>query len=430
MTNFKTSEGHLFNTKHFIIYLFKWTICAVIIGIPIGCASALFLYLLEQATTLRNLHPSLLYLLPLGGLFVGLLYHYYGGRANKGNNLLIEEYYAPTNVIPFKMAPLVLLGTIITHLFGGSAGREGTAVQMGGAIADQLSRLIKLTTTERKTLLLMGISAGFASVFGTPLAGILFAFELMHFRKVHYSVLFPSILVAFIANATCSFWGIVHSHYIVSLIPSINFLLLLKIGIAGILFGLTAWLFIKTTEHIAIISSTYLTYPPIKPFIGAIIFILAITIIGDYQYLGLGLPTLSDAFIHSQGGEVFILKLLLTALTLGVGFKGGEVTPLFFIGATLGSFLAPYFNLEISFLAALGFIGVFAGATKTPIACIVMGLELFGVALFPYLTIAVLLAYLTSGARTIYSAQKTTRFHSYINHIKNNTFTSQKKQIK
>ncbi|MDR2224208.1 MAG: chloride channel protein [Flavobacteriaceae bacterium] len=430
MINFKTSEGHLFTTNSFFTYLFKWIILAIFIGIPIGSASALFLYLLAEVTNLRNLHPYLLYFLPIGGFIVGLYYHYYGDTANKGNNLLIEEYYAPQKTIPFKMAPMVLFGTLITHLFGGSAGREGTAVQMGGAIADQISSFIKLTKVERKAILLMGISAGFASVFGTPFAGILFAFELMHFKQVPYKTIFPTVLVAFIAHITCNLWGISHSHYSVYSIPDITFLLLIQLIGGGILFGLATLLFIKATEHIALLSSKYIKYPPLRPFIGAIVFIGIITLIGDYRYLGLGLPTLSDSFIHNQGGEVFILKLLLTALTLGVGFKGGEVTPLFFIGATLGSFLAPYFSLEVSFVAALGFIAVFAGATKTPVACAIMGAELFGISMIPYLVLIVLVAYTSSGTQTIYKSQQVTRFHSYIIHIKNKAFTSLKKPIK
>lgn len=394
-----------FSFKTIFLYLIKWTFISTIAGGLIGSASALFLFLLETVTDIRTDSPFLLYFLPLGGLMVGLIYYYWGNSANKGNNLLIDEYHTPTTIIPFKMAPLVLFGTLVTHLFGGSAGREGTAVQMGGAIADQFSKLLKLTISDRKTIILIGVSAGFASVFGTPLAGTLFALELMLVGKIKYKLLYPVFVAAVIAHISCLAWGITHTTYHIDSIPNFTPLLIVKLLFAATFFGIASILFVKTTDFWTDLFKKYISFPPLRPFVGAILFIVLILTIGSDKFLGLGVPTIVDSFNHHQEWSVFLLKILFTGLTLGAGFKGGEVTPLFFIGATLGSFLAVYLNLPISFLAALGFVAVFSGATKTPWACTLMGIELFGVDAAIYICLTCIVAFILSGKHRIYKSQ-------------------------
>lgn len=402
MSTYKKTKNFLF---HHPSKPFLWLFLSLVVGGLIGTSSAIFLSILDYVTTTRMEHPLLLLGLPLGGLFVGVLYHYVGGSANKGNNLLIQEYHHPVERIPFKMASLVLVGTWITHLFGGSAGREGTAVQMGGAIADQFTRIFKLATNERQVLLLMGISGGFASVFGTPLAGTLFALELMVVGRSKYNHILPLFLTALVSHFVCLAWGINHTVYTVDLIPSLTLLTLLKISLAGVLFGLTAILFVKSTDTVAHWTGKWIFYPPLRPFIGGLAFLGVFYLVQDSRFLGLGIETLVDSFTHSQAYSVFLLKILFTALTLGTGFKGGEVTPLFFIGATLGSFLALYLQLPIGFVASLGFVAVFAGATKTPLACIFMAGELFGSEVLIYAALACLLAYRVSGKHSIYKFQ-------------------------
>lgn len=400
------------STKTLLSYFLKWTVISTIAGSLIGSASALFLFLLETVTDLRIDTPILLYFLPLGGLIVGLVYYYWGGDANRGNNLLIDEYHSPTQTMPLKMAPLVLIGTLITHLFGGSAGREGTAVQMGGAIADQFTKYFKISHQDRQTIILIGVSAGFASVFGTPLAGTLFALELMLVGRVKYQSLYPVLIAALIAHFTCLAWGISHTVYLIDSIPNFSLLLLLKLIFAAATFAIAAILFVKTTDLWSVLFKKYIAFPPLRPFVGAIIFIALILTIGNNTYLGLGVPTIAASFDVSQEWNVFLLKILFTGLTLGAGFKGGEVTPLFFIGAALGSFLALYLNLPISFLAALGFVSVFSGATKTPWACTFMGIELFGADVAIYIALTCIVAFMLSGKHTIYKSQ---RFTSAIN---------------
>ena len=396
-------------TKDFLLHHlskpFLWLFMSVVIGGLVGTSSALFLFILDWVTATRMEHPLWLLGLPLGGLFVGVLYHYMGGTANKGNNLLIQAYHHPAESIPLKLAPLVLVGTWITHLFGGSAGREGTAVQMGGAIAAQFMRLFKLGTFDRQALLLMGISGGFASVFGTPLAGALFALELMVVGRIQYKHMLPVVATAFLSHWVCLSWGISHTVYTVDVLPDFDLLTLLKVCLAGLLFGFTAIVFVKATDTVAHWTTKVIVYPPLRPFIGGIVLLGLYWMIRDPRFLGLGIETIVDSFAHTQAYSVFLLKILFTALTLGTGFKGGEVTPLFFIGATLGSFLGIYLQVPIGFLAALGFVAVFAGATKTPLACICMAGELFGGEILIYAALACFLAYRISGKHGIYKFQ-------------------------
>ena len=343
--------------------------------------------------------------MPFGGLLVGLSYYYWGESVVKGNNLLLEEYEKPKKVIPFKMAPLVLLGTLLTHLFGGSAGREGTAVQMGGAIADQFTKLFNLDNSERKILIILGISAGFASVFGTPLAGALFALEVLYFSKISYKSIPLSFLTAYIAYFTLEFWQVKHTHYSIPILPEMSFTTLFWIIPASILFGLAAMLFSRSTHFWNHLFSKTILFPPLRPFVGGIILAVAIYGIGTTKYIGLGIPEIVDSFSNPNASYDFILKILFTGFTLGAGFKGGEVTPLFFVGATLGSALSIVIPLPIALLAGMGFVAVFSGATHTPIACTVMGMELFGLESGIFIGIACVIAYFTSGSVGIYNAQ-------------------------
>lgn len=390
--------------KTTILLSLKWIFICVLIGFFSGSASAFLLVALEWAAEYRGQNNWIIWLLPIGGLLIGLSYHYYGSTAVRGNNLLLEEYETPKKKIPLKMAPLVLFGTIITHLFGGSAGREGTAVQMGGSIADQFTGLFKLDSSDRRTIIILGISAGFASVFGTPLAGALFALEVLYFSKVSYKSMILSFLVAFIAYYTVEIWQVKHTHYSIPIVPDINLNILLWIIPISILFGLAAMLFSRSTHFWGTLFAK-IQYPPLRPFVGGIVFAVAIYFIGTTKYLGLGVPIIVDSFSTASENYDFLAKILFTGFTLGAGFKGGEVTPLFFIGATLGSALSLFVPLPIALLAGMGFVAVFSGATHTPIACTVMGIELFGIQSGAYIGLACFIAYLASGSIGIYHSQ-------------------------
>ncbi|MFV5695726.1 voltage-gated chloride channel family protein [Flavobacterium sp. LB3P122] len=406
---------NLENAKKIMHITLKWIFICALTGIFSGSASAFFLVALEWVTHYREHNNWVIWFLPLGGLIIGLCYHYCGKDVIKGNNLLLEEYENPQKTIPLKMAPLVLLGTLITHFFGGSAGREGTAVQMGGSITDQFTKLFKLDNPERKTLIILGISAGFASVFGTPLAGALFALEVLYFSKISFKSIPLSFITAYIAYFTVEFWHVKHTHYSIPIIPEMNLTNLFWVILASILFGLAAMLFSRSTHFWSALFSKTISFPPLRPFIGGIILSLAIYFIGTTKYIGLGIPVIVDAFLNPNASYDFLLKILFTGFTLGAGFKGGEVTPLFFVGATLGSALSLVVPLPIALLAGIGFVAVFSGATHTPIACTVMGMELFGIESGIFIGIACIIAYFGSGSVGIYKAQivKGAKYHLY-----------------
>jgi H+/Cl- antiporter ClcA len=385
-----------------LVFTLRWLLLAGLVGALAGTASAGFLVSLEWATAWREAHPWALALLPLGGLLVGLAYHYFGNRVVKGNNLILDEIHRPSATIPLRLVPLVLGGTLLTHLLGGSAGREGTAVQMGAALSDQLARW--LPRRERRLLLIAGMSAGFASVFGTPLAGAVFGLEVFLLGSITYEAILPSFLAAVVADVVTRAWGVGHTPY-----PALAALPLTLPGLgaalaAGALFGLAARGFATLTHVISKVFSR-IEYPPLRPVVGGVLVAGAMWALCTLRYAGLGVPVIVEAFQHQLGAQDFMLKLLLTALTLGAGFKGGEVTPLFFIGAALGSALAGVLPLPVALLAGMGFVGVFAGAANTPLACLLMGLELFGVQAGVYLALACVVAYLFSGHTGIYSSQ-------------------------
>lgn len=393
------------NPKTLLLRILKLLALSLPVGFLAGSASAFFLWTLNWVTNYRESHLWLIALLPLGGLAIGLTYHYFGESVVKGNNLLLEEFHSPKQIIPFKMAPLVLFGTLVTHLVGGSAGREGTAVQMGGAIADLFTKWFLLTHHDRKPLLIMGISAGFASVFGTPLAAAVFALEVMSLARVKLWYLIPSLAVAYIAHYTCALYPVTHTHYHITEIPRLTAANMLYATGCAVLFGLAAMLFSKTVHFFSGQFKTFITYPPLRPVVGGFVLAAVIWAIGTTKYIGLGVPTIVESFTTTQPPYAFVIKLLLTTFTLGAGFKGGEVTPLFFIGATLGSALFLVVPLPLSLLAGMGFVAVFSGATHTPLACTLMGMELFGNQPGLYLGLVCGVAYFFSGSTGIYSSQ-------------------------
>lgn len=401
-------------------HLLRWTLLALPVAVLAGSATALFLWSLDEVTKLQWAHPQLLWFLPLGGVAVGLLYHYLGKGSDKGNNLLIDEIHQPGGGVPTRMAPLVLIGTLVTHLFGGSAGREGTAVQMGGSLADMLVRLFRVTRANRRLMLMCGIAAGFGAVFGTPLTGAIFAMEVLVIGRIQYEALIPVLVASVIGDATCTAWGIHHTVYHLDVAAGagshapFEALLLVKVALAGIAFGLGGWLFSELAHRMQRGFATLVPYAPLRPALGALIVIGLMYAVGTRVYLGLGVSAppgghVSIIAAFQDGGAAplsWLWKTLFTSVTLSSGFKGGEVTPLFFIGSTMGNAIGVLLHEPVALFAALGFIAVFAGASNTPLACTVMGVELFGAHYAVYFAVACFVAYLFSGHSGIYLSQR------------------------
>jgi H+/Cl- antiporter ClcA len=392
----------------FLRVLLRGLLLGGIVGVLAGAAAALFLALLTLATDFRLAHPQIIWLLPLAGVGLAGVYQRWGSTAARGTNLVLERLHTDPGDgrIPLRMAPLILLGTVWTHLFGGSAGREGTAVQMGASLADGVWRALRLPQPDRRLAIMAGISGGFGGVFGTPLAGFVFGMEVQSAGRIRYEGVIPCFVSAVVADLTARWLGTTHAHYPQLPASELDPLLLLKVLLAGVAFGLTALLFIEVTHTVKRVVGR-LTNPLLRPLVGGGLILLLTLLLGTQDYLGLSLPLLNHA-LDGTGvvASAFLLKLLFTAVTLGSGFVGGEVTPLFVIGGTLGYTLAAPLGLEPTLLAALGMAAVFAGASNTPLACTLMGIELFGGGAALYLALACFISYLASGHRGIYGQQR------------------------
>ena len=388
--------------------LLKWSALGGLVGMMSGSASAFFLLTLSRVTAFRESHGWLLWLLPVAGLLIALLYQKFGQSVEAGNNLLIERASTPGETVPLRMAPLVLIGTLATHLCGGSAGREGTAVQMGGALANLLHKPFHLSQNDQSLLILSGISGGFGSVFGTPLAGAVFGLEVLSIGQIRYEALIPCFTASVVGDMVCRGWGATHYPYAVVSLPPPTFALWAWILIAGIGFGGASLLFAELTHAVNHFGkNAHQDSGSASRRRRSDCHCADIYGIGTRDYLGLGLPLIARSFSPENVAPfAFLLKIVFTAVTVGSGFKGGEVTPLFAIGATLGAALAHATGQPTAFFAALGFVAVFAGASNTPLACTLVGIELFGSAIAVPLAAVCIISYIASGHRGIYLSQR------------------------
>ena len=391
-----------------LVHLGKWIGLGAVVGALAGVSSAAFLVTLNWATRTRLAHGWLIALLPLAGLAIGALYHYGGGRSAGGNNLIIDEIHDPADWIPRRMAPLVYLGSVATVLFGGSTGREGTALQMAGSLTDGFSRVVRLGAADRRVMLIAALAGGFGAMFGVPVAGMIFALEVQSIGRLRYDALVPAAAAALVGDLVVRGLGV--HHEVPALVGPVDLsaTLVAKVALAGLAFGLTAYAFSELTHGIRRVMAATVGWPPLRPFIGGFVVIAFTLIVGNQAYNGLSLGLAAEALAGGAGiiSVAFAIKLVFTAVTLGSGFQGGEVTPLFVMGATLGVTLGRLLGVPVELMAAIGFVAVFAGAANVPLACTVMGAELFGADAIVLFAVACIVSYTCSPHEGIYHSQR------------------------
>ena len=389
------------------IVLLQWVTLGGVVGILSGAASAAFLLLLDRATKFRIAHEAIVYFLPIAGLVIGVVYERLGKSIKGGNNLVIDTIHDDSPQIPLRMAPMVLIGTVLTHLFGGSAGREGTAVQMGASMADAIAHRFRASKDLRRQLLAAGMAGGFGSVFGTPIAGAIFGLEVVAIGRIEYDALAPALIAALVGDFVCRHLGVVHTAYpttpFVPLTPAV-FSKLLVIGVAV---AVVTMAFVELTHRLKHLLEKRISRLPLRMLGGGAAVVVMWKLVGTNDYLGLGVPMILNAFKDPNlPVYAFALKLIFTSVTLASGFLGGEVTPLFFVGATLGSVLARALGLPLELGAGVGLAATFGAAANTPLALSIMAVELLGAAIFPHVVIVSVIAYLLSGHRGIYPSQR------------------------
>nr|WP_246357457.1 chloride channel protein [Pyxidicoccus fallax] len=388
----------------------QWLLLGAVVGVVCGVASAVFLYLLEEATRFREAHEGLVYALPLAGLVLGAVYGKWGVPIRGGNNLVLDAVHEGDAQVPLRMAPMVLVGTVLTHLFGGSAGREGTAVQMGGSLADAVARRFRVGPETRRELLAAGIAGGFGSVFGTPVAGAVFGLEVVVVGRLGYEALLPALTASIVGDLVTRGLGIGHTAYPVPGELPLTAWVLAKWLVFAVAVAVVAVVFVELTHGLKKVSEKRVPWLPARMALGGVAVVALWKLAGTDAYLGLGVPGILRAFEDPALPEsAFAWKLVFTAVTLGAGFLGGEVTPLFFIGAALGNVLARLLGLPVDLGAAVGLAALFAAAANTPLALSIMAVELLGASVLPHVVIVSTVAYLLTGHRGIYPAQRFAR---------------------
>ncbi len=408
---------NLVEQSSIIASVVKWTFLASVVGVLIGATVTLFLNLLHYTEAHRGIFPfHYYYLLPLGlMLSVWLTRTFAPDAEGHGTEKVIEAVHKKSGHIDIAVIPVKLLATIVTLFSGGSAGKEGPGAQIGAGTASVISDLLHFSKKDRKKLVVCGISAGFATVFGTPVAGAIFGIEVLIVGTLMYDLLLPSIIAGFTAFFTAQYLGATYTYYDISYFQHffIDVVLIAKVAVGGIFFGLVAYLIVATLKQAESIVEKIPMNPYKKAFGAGLLLVLLSFVAGD-SFFGLGLDTISEAlrFEGSASTDIpwytSIIKIFYTAVTLGSGGSGGIVTPIFYIGATSGHFFGGLFGGEhqLALFAALGFVSVLAGATNAPIAAIIMAMELFGMDVAHYAAVSIAISFLVLGHRSVFPSQK------------------------
>lgn len=393
-------------TKRYAKTFIKWLICSAIIGITCGAVGTAFHYSVEYVTQFRSGHNWIIFLLPAAGLLIVFLYRAGGIKHDKGTNLVIGSIRNPEYNVPFRMAPLIFITTVITHLFGGSAGREGAALQIGGSLGASIGKLIKMDDNDKHIMTLCGMSAVFAALFGTPVTAALFSVEVISIGILYYSALVPCILSATISYAITEKFHITPTYFILNQVPEMSLATGIRVIILSVAVAVLSILFCMSMQVIGKTFKKYLKNQYLRILVGGVLLVLLTLIVRCNDYNGAGMNIIEQAIHGTAKPEAFILKLLFTCITIGCGFRGGEIVPSFFIGATFGCTLGGWIGLDPGFGAAMGLVCLFCGVVNCPLASLVLSIELFGASGILLFAIGCSVSYMLSGYYSLYSEQK------------------------
>ena len=401
------SEHHKITGKKILLYFWafiKWLLIAIVTGVIGGIVGGGFNLSVSYATTMRESHAWLLWLLPVGGVIIAALYKVTKMEA-KNTNAIIDSVHLGENV-PAMLAPVIFIATVITHLCGGSAGREGAALQIGGGLGSNIGRLFGLDEKDIRLATLCGMSAVFSALFGTPLTATLFALEVISVGVFYYSGLVPCLVSSVVAFGVTMLMGISPTRFIIVMLP-LTANLIWRVAILAVICAAVSSLFCVAMHAAEYYIEKWLPNTIIRAAAGGAVLIALTLLVGSTDYNGTGMNVIKAALEHGSAHPMaFLLKILFTAITLSCGFRGGEVVPTFFIGATLGCVVGPLLGIPAGFSAAVGLIAVFCGAVNCPIASLALSIELFGSTELMYFALACGISYMLSGYFGLYRSQK------------------------
>lgn len=394
--------------KNQLTVLVKWILMSLVTGGVVGTIASIFSYAVSWATAFRMAHFWVIFGLPLGGLLIVWLYKKAGEEKNTGTNLVLSVIRSQDEDVPIRVAPLILISTVITHFFGGSSGREGAALQFGASVGGWIGRRLHLNESDEKIIILSGMSAAFAALFGTPMAAAIFPMEVVSVGIMYYSALVPCMFASFTAQYVALLFKVrtLAHPYPVEDVPDFYSFQTLKFLILAIAFALAGVLFcvmLHTCEHKF---KEWFANPYLRIVAGAAAVIVLRFLLETEDYLGLGGGVIQASFKGAVSPEKFLLKMIFTCLTLCVGFKGGEIVPSLFIGATLGSAMSAFLALPPDICAACGMVGVFCAVTNSPISSMLIAFEMFGFTGMPFYCSVVAVSYLVSGYYSLYKEQR------------------------
>lgn len=408
-----------------LCYFIKWSVVSGIIGVLTGLAGAFFGHVVLWASALFRANSWFLYLLPAAGLLIVMIYHLLGEDKSRGTNTVLEAVYSETE-ISIGMAPSVFLGSVLTHVCGGSSGREGAALQMGGSIGSFIGKKIRLDEKDKKIAVMCGMSGAFAALFGTPMAAAVFSMEVISIGVMYYAALVPCVFSAFIGAAVAKTLSLQAEAFSIGLIPDFNFKLAAVIILFGMLCALVAGLFCIALHQTAHFYEKKFKSPN-KRIVAGGLFVIALTLLsGGIDYNGSGMHLIEACFEGEVRYEAFLLKILFTAVTLEAGYKGGEIVPTLCIGATFGTAFALLTGMPHGLLAACGMLAVFVGVTNCPISTLLIGFELFGYEAMPYFLIVIAVSFTLSGYHSLYASQKFIYSKTKAEYINRKTSTGNK----